>query len=165
MKLRQRSKILLFVFGISLLLLAGWGTFHLLGQNRPISVDELWDMYYEGKTFQGKGIVVRGNAFLHPQFHRLWLLNPEMELPTAYWFGVEIDELTCEVSDTTMICQPFDPTQATAFEFRGTLHLRQMGKLTFMGLSDIDFEHSRQLIDGKWQSIPIGKFELSVEGE
>jgi len=124
-------------------------------------------MYYGGKSLRGRVVTVRGHAFLHPQYHRLWLLNPEMELPMACWFGVGIDELACEVNDNdkVMTCQPFDPSQATAFEFRGTLHLHQMGKLTFMELSNIDFEHSRQLIDSRWQPIPTGEFEIPTEEE
>ncbi len=34
-----------------------------------------------------------------------------------------------------------------------------------MWLSDMDFENSRQMVNGTWQSIPLGEFEIFVEQE
>jgi len=60
-------------------------------------------------------------------------------------------------------CQPIDPTVASNFEFKGTIHIASVGKKEIMWLSDIDFESSRQLVDEKWQSIPLGKFVIPLE--
>jgi hypothetical protein len=173
-RLSQR-KVLLLSICVLVPLLAGWLAIHLWEQSQyigAVGIDELWNMQYEGKALEGKTAIIRGDAVADPRstfrFNGLYLVNTETpnagrEPSGAFWFGVRIADSACTVGQKTMTCKPFDPTQAKAFEFKGTLHLVQVGKRPVMSLSNIDFTQSRQLIDGKWQQIPLGVFELPLE--
>lgn len=60
-------------------------------------------------------------------------------------------------------CEPVDPCQATAFEFKGTIHLDQVGKKEIMWLSAIEFEQAYQLVNDEWQHVPLGKFTFPLD--
>ncbi len=155
------------------MLVTGLVLSHSLKERQPISIDELWSMQYEGTGLEGKTAVVRGDTIFDPhsdfRFNALYLVDTQTpserrDPAYAFWFGIRIDDISCETGESaaTWVCQPFDPSQTTAFEFKGTIHLTQVGKRPVIWLSDIDFEHSRQLVDGIWQSIPLGEFEISI---
>lgn len=144
------------------------------GENRPTSVDELWKREYEHRNLEGKTVTVRGDIILEPlsdfRFNNLYLVDTdtpeEFRIPVhGFWFGLRISGISCTVyTDEGMVtCEPFDPSQATTFEFKGTIHLDQVGKKEIMWLSDIEFEQARQFVDGKWQSVPLGKFTIPFE--
>ncbi len=86
-----------------------------------------------------------------------------MHIGLFYPFARNLPE--SQERETNWTCKPFDPSQATAFEFKGTVHLKQIGKRPVMWLSNVDFENSRQMVNGTWQSIPMGEFEVFVEKE
>jgi hypothetical protein len=136
--------ILILVTGIALLL--------SLKEKRPIGVDELRSMPKDGAELEGKTVLVGGDTIFDPYsdfgFNALYLVDTqtpsERRYPGyAFWFGIGIDDVSCETdgNTATWVCQPLDPSQATAFEFKGTVHLDFVGKRPVMSLSDIDFEH------------------------
>ena len=167
-------KLLLIMLGVVILLLiSGLVLLQILQARQPINIDELWNMQYDGTKLEGKTVVIRGDIVFDPhsdfRFNALYLVDFQtpseyLEPSYAFWFGIKIDGFSCEASDisTIWICQPFEPNQAKSFEFKGTIHLTQVGKRPIMWLSDIDYERSRQLVDGMWQSIPLGQFEISL---
>jgi len=171
---QQKSRIISVAIGIFFLLLVTVGILIAWIENRPMGVIELWQIESENKNLEGKTVLVRGDVLFDPfsdfRFNAIYLVDPET--PSEYrtpshgfWFGIRIDGVSCIVDTVAnlMTCEPFDPSQATAFEFKGMVHLEQIGKKEIMWLSDIDFEHSRQWMDGKWQPIPLGKFILPLE--
>jgi hypothetical protein len=143
-------------------------------ENRPISIDQLWEKEYEHRNLEGKTVTVRGDMIFEPlsdfRFNSLYLVDSktpeEYRMPSqGFWFGLRIDGVSCMLDDDKAIvsCEPFDPSQGKIFEFKGTIHVDQVGKKEIMWMSDIDFEHSRQWIDGKWEPIPLGQFIIPLE--
>jgi len=170
----QKSRTISVAVSVFFLLLVFVGIFISWIEKRPNGVNELWQLDYENNNLEGKTIVVRGDIIFEPlsdfRFNSVYLVDietpSENRTPSdGFWFGIGIDGVSC-VADTNanlVTCEPFDPTQTTTFEFRGTIHVEQIGKKEIMWLSDVDFEHSRQLIDGKWQLIPLGRFLIPLE--
>jgi len=165
---------MLFVSGVFLLLLISVGVFISLFTNRSVGVEELWKKEYENRKLEGMTVIVRGDILFEPlsdfQFNDIYLVDTETPsehrtTSYAFWFGIGIEGVSCTIDTigNLISCEPFDPTKATAFEFKGTIHLDQVGKKEIMWLSDIDFEHSHQLIDGEWQPIPLGEFVIPLE--
>lgn len=164
------------IITILIVLLAGGAViiYHVNNPTQYITVDGLWDAYYAGENLEGKVVIIRGKAVYDIdsqfRFNSFFLVDnnalPEQLTPEyGFWFGVSIPEVECEYvqNQTIMICQPFDPRQATSFELRGTLHVMQVGKKTVFGLTEVDFENSRLLIDGKWHPIMLGEFEIPID--
>jgi hypothetical protein len=168
---KNTRKVLLLLSSVIALLLFGRAIIYAINQRSHTGVDEIWNMYYQGRDLEGKTVVIRGDAVFNPQpeypFTELYLVSPDApleqrEAPYGFWFGIGIADLTCQTTETSMTCQPFDPSKATVFELKGTLHLVQIGKRPVIWLMDVDFEHSRQLVDGMWQTIPLGEFDISM---
>jgi hypothetical protein len=143
-------------------------------RNRPISVNDLWGIEYSRRNLEGKTVIVRGDIIFEPfsdfRFNNVFLVDSStlVDLRTpedGFWFGVGIGGISCIPNKYPMsvTCEPFDPGQATTYQFRGVVHMEQIGKKEIMWLSDIDFSKARQLVDGKWQEIPIGKFIVPVK--
>ncbi|MBN1430846.1 MAG: hypothetical protein JXB07_20920 [Anaerolineae bacterium] len=140
-------------------------------QPQAMGVDQLWHMKYKGEELEGKPVVIQGDTVFdsHADYHfNLFLVDTlastdEREPMSAFWFGICIADLKCEDKGTVVVCQPFDPSQADAFAFTGTIHFAPAGMRPIMELTDIDFEQSRQLIDGEWLPIPLGEFEVPVD--
>lgn len=141
--------------------------------NRPIGVNQLWqsDSRY---SLEGETRTVRGFILFAPasdfQFNALYLMN--LETPEEYrspeygfWFGIRIDNAWCNIDkEKEMItCEPFNPSLSTTYEFKGTIHLESVGKKDIMWLSDIEFEKSRQMVNGNWQPIPLGEYTFPME--
>lgn len=136
-----------------------------------IGVRDIWETQFSSQTLAAKRVAVRGRAFFdHHADHKptLYLVDertPENQMTGGYagWFGIRIADLACDTKGIYAICRPFDPTRAAAFEFVGTVHEDPAGMLAIFSLSDIDFGHSRGLIDGTWQPIPVGEFQVPLQ--
>jgi hypothetical protein len=172
--IQQKSKIISIVITLVALLVVLMLVFVYWEANRSFGVDELWQIEYEHRNLEGKTVSVRGDMVFEPlsdfRFNAVYLVNIESpnskRTPSyAFWFGIGIDGISCNVDTNANLvtCEPFDPSQATTFEFQGTVHLERVGKKEIMWMSDIDFKHSRQLVDGKWEPIPLGEFTFPLE--
>ena len=150
------------------------GIFISWNATSPRDVNDLWQLELANRDLEGRAVIARGVVVFDPfsdfRFNALYLLDPSTPLvlrtpENGFWFGIGIDGASCSVTTTagTAACEPFDPTQAAAYEFNGTLQLAQVGKKKVMWLSDVDFAHSRQLVDGKWQPIPLGQFVIPIK--
>jgi hypothetical protein len=157
------------IAGITLLLV--FGILLIFREGRPIGINDLWQRQIEHRNLDGKVVKVRGLAIFEPQsdfkYNALYLVDSETEEAYrqpdyAFWFGVRIDDLSCSADDDTWTCEPFDPSQAQAFELLGTLHITPVGKKDVMWLSGIDLAQSRQMINGKWLPIHTGKFIIPL---
>ncbi len=162
--------------GIILLLVVMAMVFIYWNENHPIGVDQLWQMENESRKLEGKTVTVRGDMVCDPlsdfRFNDLYVVDSETpeeyRAPSyGFWFGVRIDGISCTMDTNKGIvtCEPFNPCQAKTFEFKGTIHLDQVGKKEIMWLSDVEFEQARQLVDNKWQSVPLGSFTFPLERE
>lgn len=172
--LHKGSKILSTGFGVILLVLVVVMTFIYWGENHPISVEKLWQKENGPGKLEGKILTVSGDRICDPlsdfRFNSLYLVdsktsNAYRDPAYGFWFGIRIDGVSCTI-DTgaeTVTCEPFNPCQATAFEFKGTIHLGQVGKKEIIWLSDIKFDQARQFVNGKWQPIPLGKFTFPLK--
>jgi len=172
--LQQKPRLTVFRVGVFLLLSISVEFSITLFVNRSVGVDELWEIEYANRNLEGKTLKVRGDILYEPlsgfHFCDVYLVDTETLLENrthsyAIWFGVGLADISCFVDNGKNIitCQPFDPTAATEFEFKGTIHVAQIGKKEIMWLSGIDFESSRQFVDGKWQPIPLGRFVIPLE--
>jgi len=172
--LQKKSRIISVGFGIILLLLIMVMIFIYWSENRPIGVNELWQAEYEHRNLEGKTVTVRGDIVCYPlsdfRFNDLYLVDSETpeeyQTPSyGFWFGIKIDGISCMLytNEGIVTCEPFNPCQATAFEFKGTIHLDQVGKKEIMWLSNVDFEQAHQLVNDKWQPVPLGKFTFPLE--
>jgi hypothetical protein len=153
--------------GLLLLVLAG-----LLGmgiQDHPLGIDELWRRQLGGQNLDGKTVLLRGEPIFDPhsdfRFNALYLVDAGTsevfrEPEFAFWFGIRIESFSCAEGAGQLTCGPFDPRPAQALEFRGTLHVEQVGKKAILWLSDVDFAEARQLIGGRWQPLPFGEFTV-----
>jgi hypothetical protein len=69
----------------------------------------------------------------------------------------------CKGDECAILCAPIHPQSAEYFEFLGNLFVRNdNGQPISIKLTDIDIHASRQLVDGKWESIPTGEFTVSI---
>lgn len=175
--MQHTSKAVKVAIGVAVLALLLASVWLLVVRNEaPIDVDELWGMQYEGEELDGRSITVRGDAVFDPQsdfrFNALYLVDSltpmERRSPAdGFWFGIRIDGFTCQAGKRagSLVCSPFDPSRARTFEFKGEIHTTQVGKRRVIWLSDIDFNRSRQLIEGSWLPIPLGEFEIITPAE
>jgi hypothetical protein len=169
----RRSRSLRAVIAVLATILGLAAIYFFWNENRPYGVNELWDRDSR-RSLEGKTLVVRGDVVFEPRsdfrFNAIYLLDtetpPEQRSPEAgFWFGLRIQGASCTVQPgaNSAVCEPLDPTGATTFEFKGTVHLQRVGKKEIMWLSDVDFLHSRQLVDGHWQPIPLGTSIISLD--
>jgi hypothetical protein len=167
---QHKSRILSVVIGAFFLLLVTTGVCIFRFLVYPMDVNDIW----EKENLEGKIITVRGDIIFEPlsdfRFNQIYIMDSETPIeyrsPSyAFWFGMGIDGVSCSLDKIANIatCEPFDPSLATTFEFKGTIQLERIGKKEIMWLSNIDFEQSRQLRDGKWQPVPLGKFIIPLE--
>lgn len=71
--------------------------------------------------------------------------------------------LDCRGNECYMVCTPFDPTCAEAFEFVGRLRIAEWNENNKqLWLEDLDLEASRQLIDEEWVPIQTGRFTITL---
>ena len=172
---QQKSRIPLPAIGVVLLLLTASMIYMAWVQNRSLGVNEVWQMEFE-KSLDGRTVIVKGDVLFDPlsdfKFNKITIIDSEtpadFRTPEyGFWFGIGIDGVSCTVDSPakSATCEPFDPSLVTTYQFKGTLHVEPVGKKDIMWLSDIDFEGSRCLIDGKWQPIPLGKFILPIAGD
>ena len=148
------------------------GSLTILARQRSYGVNQLWQMMLEDKKLEGKSMTVRGDAIFMPQsdfkFNALYLVDSDTEADFrqpeyAFWFGIRVEDLSCSAGDNAWTCEPFDPSQAEAFQLNGTLHTKQVGKKDILWLSGIDLAHSQQLINGEWRPIQAGKFIIPLK--
>jgi hypothetical protein len=167
----MRPRIGLIALGAGIVLLLALAVLIAFNSERAIGINDLWQMQMERKNLEGKTVKIRGVPIFEPQsdfeYNAFYLVDSGTEetyrYPDyAFWFGVRIDDLACSGDENTWTCEPFDPSQAEAFELTGKLHITAVGKKDVMGLSGIDLAHSRQLIDGEWQPIQPGKFVIPL---
>ena len=174
--LQQKPRIMRTATAVLFVLLFSVGAFIFLFMNRPFGVGELWEREYKNRNLEGKTMIIRGDVLFDPQsgFHYYDVYILDTKTPNearthdyAIWFGVGLADISCFVDNEQKIatCQPFDPTAASKFEFKGTIHVAQIGKKEIMWLSDIDFENSCHFVDGKWLPIPLGKFVIPFENK
>jgi hypothetical protein len=170
----QKSKSISIAIGALCIMLGIMGIYVACSGNHPKGINELWQQELDHNNLEGKTIVVRGDVVFEPlsdfRFNSLYLVDTatpsERRTPAdGFWFGIRIDGVSCIVDTNAnwTTCAPFDPTRATTFEFKGTVHLEQIGKKKIMWLSDVEFAHSHQLIDGRWQPIPLGRYIIPLE--
>lgn len=159
----KKPTLYLVMVGVALLAL-GWTITHF--HNRPIGVDEVWNMYYRGKSLEGKTLTIKGDVVFDPQpeypFLDLYLVDSNTSSDQrvagasyAHWFGIGVPEFTCESIETQITCYPFNPDQVGQFELKGTLYLIPSGKRPLIFLANIDFEQSRQFVNESWQPIEL----------
>jgi len=141
---------------------------------RVSPLNDLWKHTQGDWSLDGRRIIIRGDIIFEPssdfRFNGLYLVDTQTPLKDrepshGFWFGILITDFVWEIRADRIICKPFNINQATTYELEGTLHLMQVGKLTVMSLSDIDFKHSRQFVDNNWQPISVGEFELPIGKE
>lgn len=172
---RPKSRILFAAIGVVLLLLTASGIYIAWVQNRPLGVNEVWQMNFE-KSLDGRTVTVKGDVLLDPisdfKLNKITIIDSEtpadFRTPEyGFWFGIGIDGASCAVDSLakSVMCEPFDPGLVTTCLFKGTLHVEPVGKKDIMWLSDIDFAGSRCLIDGKWQPVQLGKFIIPIAGD
>jgi hypothetical protein len=160
---------------IGLVVLIGLSIAGYLSQieNRPIDVNQLRQSDSRS-SLEGKTRTVRGELLFAPasdfQYNALYLMDPETpgeyrSPEYGFWFGIRIDGALCTMDEEKEIvtCAPFNPTLPTTYEFKGTIHIESVGKKDVMWLSDIDFEKSRQMVNGKWLPIPLGEYTFPIE--
>lgn len=170
---RVNAKIVILLFGIILLVAIGAAGYKLWQENHSTSVAEIQDtdpLY----SLAGETRTVRGDIIFEPasefQFNAVYLVNEgtpsDNRIPeNGFWFGVRIEGVTCDTDHLAkqVTCEPFDPTRASTYEFKGELNVETVGKKDILWLSDVDFERSRQLVDGEWKAIPLGSFTIPLE--
>lgn len=170
---RLNARIVMLLFGIILVVAIGAAGIRLWQENRPMEVDELWKVEPR-YSLAGETRTVRGDVIFDPesdfQFNAVYLVDGstpvENRVPeNGFWFGIRIEGVTCDIDHTARVatCEPFDPTRASTFELKGTLNVEAVGKKDILWLSEVDFEHSRQLVNGEWQPIPLGAFIIPFE--
>lgn len=169
----RRSEFKFIVLG--LVILVGIGAAYYLFQieNRAVEVNQLWQTDSRS-SLEGETRTVRGELLFDPasdfQFNALYLIDPEtpeeFRSPEyGFWFGIRIDGTWCNMNKEKEIvtCEPFNPSLSTTYEFKGTIHIESVGKKDVMWLSDIEFEKLRQMVNGKWQPIPLGEYTFPME--
>ena len=172
---QHKLKIPFIPIGVVLLLLTASGIYFAWVQNRPLGVSEVWQMDFE-KSLDGRTVIVKGDVLLDPlsdfKFNRITIIDSETPVDFrtpeyGFWFGIGIDGASCAVDSLakSATCEPFDPSLATTYLFKGTLHVEPVGKKDVMWLTDIDLDGSRCLIDGKWQPVELGKFIIPLAGD
>jgi hypothetical protein len=168
---QQKSRILFAAIGVVLLLFTALGIYMAWVQNRPLGVNEVWQLDFE-KSLDGRTVTVKGDVLIDPlsdfKYNKIYIIDSETPVDFrtpeyGFWFGIGIDGASCVVDSLakSATCEPFDPGLETTYLFKGTLHVEPVGKKDIMWLSDIDFEGSRCLIDGKWQPVQLGKFSIT----
>jgi len=168
-----RLRHLFTVLGFVVLVGIGAAIYLLQIENHPVEVNELWQ-FTPRSSLNGKTRTVRGDIVFDPvsdfQFNALYLVDTESSMEYrapeyGFWFGIRIDGAWCNIDkEKEMVnCRPFNPTLSTIYEFKGTINLEAVGKKDIMWLSDIDFEKSRQMVNGKWQPIPLGDYTFPME--
>lgn len=169
----RRSRFTLIMLGLVVLVGIGAAVYLSQIENHPVEVNQLW-LSDSRASLEGKTRTVRGELLFAPesdfQFNALYLMDPETpedyRAPEyGYWFGIRIDGAVCNMDkEKEMVtCKPFNPTLATTYRFKGTIHLESVGKKDVMWMSDIDFEKSRQMVNGDWQPIPLGEYTFPIE--
>ena len=172
--LQQNPKWIIFRISVLLVLVISTVIIDYEITNLSIGVEENWEKDYASQNVDGKDVTIRGDILFEPlkgfHFYDVYLVDTETPIERrthdyAVWFGVGLADIHCFVDNEQKIatCQPFDPTAASEFEFKGTVHFAPIGKKEIMWLSEIDFENSRQLVNGEWEPIPLGKFIVQFE--
>lgn len=158
--------------GLLLLVLAG-----LLGvgiQDHPLGINELYPRQAGSHNLNGKTVLLRGEPIFEPhsdfRFNVLYLVDAEApeslrDPAFGFWFGARIEGFACTAGAGELVCGPFDPRRAQALEFRGTLHVEQVGKKAILWLSDVDFAEARQRVGGDWQPLVVEQFAIPLDGE
>jgi len=168
-----KSGIAIILVGAVVLFAIGAVIYKIWQENHPVSVNELWNvdprysLVGETRTVVGEILFEPSSEF---QFNGVFLVDSATPLDNrspedGFWFGIRIDGESCIVDELAKLvtCEPFDPTLAVAYKFKGTVQIEAVGKKDIMWLTDVDFEHSRQLVNGEWQPIPLGKFTFPSE--
>lgn len=169
----SRLKLIAGIVGVILILAAAS---ILWARNRVFNVNDLWGIEYPRKNLDGKMVTVQGDIVFEPlsdfRFNNVFLIDSstaaDLRTPEyGFWFGVGVGDISCvpNKSPLSFACEPFDPSQAAIYQFRGVIHVEQIGKKEIMWLSDIDLSRSRQWVKGKWQAIPKGEFIIPLKNE
>jgi hypothetical protein len=166
------GKVILILLGIILIGAAGAAGYRFWQENDPMGVIEIWktEPLY---SLAGETRTVRGEIIFEPlsdfTFNGIFIADssvPKEALSpqTGFWFGIRIEGVTCDIDHMAKLvtCAPFDPTRSASYEFKGTLNVETVGKKAILWLSDVDFKHSRQLVNGEWQAIPLGEFAIPL---
>jgi hypothetical protein len=69
----------------------------------------------------------------------------------------------CSGDECTITCTPINPFASNRYRFVGRLAIRFLsdGRLSYLELKDVDIAASRQRVDGEWQAIPTGAFDMT----
>jgi len=69
----------------------------------------------------------------------------------------------CSGDECTVTCTPINPFASDRYRFVGRLAIRFLsdGRLSYLELKDVELLASRQLVNGEWQAIPTGAFDMS----
>lgn len=178
-----RVRLVAIAFGVIVLVVIGIGVYFAL-QPRYLTVSEVWDRRNELKR---QRITVRGYSnFIYQVTLQLcvpkrcdcnqsratqtWLVDKDTfeeskrtkTNPTNTKY-IEIGILDCRGDECSMACKPFNPKTDDELEFTGILHIKQEGTpYPILSLDNVQLEVARQNINGVWQPIPTGVFQIQL---
>lgn len=76
---------------------------------------------------------------------------------------VLLDILECKGDECTLVCSPIDPLNPNEVEVTGTLRLMEADKpYSYLLLEVIEMKDIRQRVEGRWQPVPTGTFEVPL---
>lgn len=76
---------------------------------------------------------------------------------------VLLDILECRGDECTLVCSPIDPLNPNEVEVTGTLRLMDADKpYSYLLLEVSEMRNIRQRLDGRWQPVPTGTFEVPL---
>ena len=79
------------------------------------------------------------------------------------WVSTSETGLQCAGNECELVCRPFDPQRAEAFELVGRLRVQSINPNAYhLILDNLDIEASRQLIDGNWVPIPTETVTITL---
>jgi len=171
----KQRKVFLFMLSLIGLGLAGMIATMLI-HNRCYSVGEVWKY---ALILNGSRICVKGKA--DTLVYQTLLLcdppscdcnksgasltlvsddkivrNPRVSMVDT----ITIFEPVCTGNECSLTCTPIDPFAADDYRFVGRLTTSYLsdGRMAHLELANVDLSASRQMVNGDWQPLPIGKF-------
>jgi hypothetical protein len=148
-----------------------------------LTVPEVWE---DAPSLAGQRVRIRGwKWFMHTVTLQrcvpascdcnqskgyLWLLEERLapgdepyRYPGMRKIIVQDPSLDCRGNVCYIVCTPFDPTSAEAFELAGRLRISSWDEqYKELRLEDLDVATSQQLIDEKWVPLETGQFTITL---
>jgi hypothetical protein len=76
---------------------------------------------------------------------------------------VVLEILECRGDECTLVCSPIDPMNPNEMEVTGILRLMDADKpYAYLLLEVAEMKDIRQRVDGRWQPVPTGSFEVPL---